>query len=156
MTAGHDARHARPMIRSIARRLLPIAAGAFVACAVLQVFLAGLGVFDDPKAFVTHREFGYTFGWLTLAVLVLALVGRSPRRTTGLSALILVLFAFQSIFVALRSDLPMIAALHPLNGFCILAVGTVLTRRAWSERSVTQAAALPEHQTAMSIATDVG
>lgn len=156
MTAGHDAGHPAPMVRSIARRLLPFAAGAFVACAVLQVFLAGLGVFDDPKAFITHREFGYTFGWLTLAVLVLALVGRSPRRTTGLSALILVLFAFQSIFVALRVDLPMVAALHPLNGFFILAVGALLTRRAWSERTITQAAALPESQPVMSTATDVG
>ncbi len=36
------------MIRSISRQLLPIAAGAFVACAIVQVFLAGLGVFDNP------------------------------------------------------------------------------------------------------------
>lgn len=122
------------MIRSFARRALPFAAGAFVACAVLQVFLAGLGVFDDPRTFVTHREFGYTFGWLTLAVLVLALVGRSPRRITGLSVLLLVLFALQSVFVALRSDLPSIAALHPLNGFLILGVGVVITRESWAAR----------------------
>ena len=56
------------MIRSFSRRALPIAAGAFVACAVVQVFLAGLGVFDDPRSFITHREFGYVFGWLTLII----------------------------------------------------------------------------------------
>ena len=44
------------MVRSFARSALPFAAGAFVACAVLQVFLAGLGGFDDPGAFVTHRD----------------------------------------------------------------------------------------------------
>lgn len=130
------------MIRSFARRALPIAGAAFVACAIVQVFLAGLGVFDDPRAFVTHREFGYAFGWLTLIVLILALAGRSPRRTTGLAALMLLQFALQSVFVALRADLPAIAALHPLNGFGLLAVALVLTRVAWRDRRV--AATLPE------------
>ena len=122
------------MIRSIVRSALPIVAGAFVACAVVQVFLAGLGVFDDPDAFITHREFGYAFGWLTLVILVLALTGRAPRRIIGLCVLLLVLFAFQSVFIALRVDLPMVAALHPLNGFAILGVGVVITRDAWAVR----------------------
>jgi len=124
------------MIRSVARQALPFAAAAFVACAVLQIFLAGLGVFDDPKSFITHREFGYTFGWLTLLILVLALLGRAPRRLTGLSVLLLVLFALQSVFVALRTDYPSVAALHPLNGFAILGVSIVLTRQAWAVRRV--------------------
>jgi hypothetical protein len=127
------------MVRSLARLALPFAAGAFVACAVVQVFLAGLGVFDDPNSFVTHREFGYTFGWLTLIILVLALVGRAPRRVIGLSVLLLVLFSFQSIFVALRTDYPAVAALHPLNGFAILAVAVVTTREAWAVRRVAPA-----------------
>ena len=130
------------MIRSFARLALPIAACAFVACAVVQVFLAGLGVFDDPASFITHRQFGYMFGWLTLAVLVLALVGQAPRRIVGLSLLLLVLFAFQSVFVVLRADLPAIAALHPLNGFAILGLGVVITRQAWAvRRPESQAAA---------------
>ena len=124
------------MIRSFARLAHPIATGAFVACAIIQVFLAGLGVFDDPKAFITHREFGYLFGWLTLVVLILALVGRSPRRLTGLSVLLLVQFALQSVFVALRADLPAIAALHPLNGFALLGVAIVTTRLSWAVRRV--------------------
>ena len=124
------------MIRSYARLAHPIATGAFVACAIIQVFLAGLGVFDDPKAFITHREFGYLFGWLTLVVLILALVGRSPRRITGLSVLLLVQFALQSVFVALRADLPAIAALHPLNGFALLGVAIVTTRLSWAVRRV--------------------
>lgn len=143
------------MIRSISRLALPIAAGAFVACAIVQVFLAGLGVFDDPQAFITHREFGYTFGWLTLAILVLALVGRSPRRITGLCALLLVLFALQSVLVALRTDLPAIAALHPLNGVAILGVGVVITREAWAVRR----APVPEGSTAaatIATAADAG
>jgi mercuric ion transport protein len=122
------------MLRSITRTAHPIVAAIFVACAVVQVFLAGLGVFDDPRAFVTHREFGYLFGWLTLAILVLALLGRMPRRATGLSVLLLVLFALQSLLVAVRVDLPAIAALHPLNGFAILGVGVMTARSSWRLR----------------------
>jgi hypothetical protein len=123
------------MATSFARRALPFAAGAFVACAIIQVFLAGLGVFDDPSSFITHRNFGYTFGWLTLVILVLAIVGRSGRRLIGLSALLLVLFSLQSVLIALRTDFPAVAALHPLNGFAILFVSIVLTRDAWAARS---------------------
>ena len=119
------------MITSFARRAHPIVLAAFAACAVIQVFLAGLGVFNDPGAFITHREFGYLFGWLTLVGLVLALVGRLPRRVVGMSALLLVLFALQSVFVALRTELPAVAALHPLNGFAILALAIVTARASW-------------------------
>jgi hypothetical protein len=121
------------MVR-FARLAHPIVVVAFLACGVVQVFLAGLGVFDDPRAFVTHREFGYLFGWLTLVILVLALVGREPRRITGLSALLLLLFALQSVFVALRADMPAVAALHPLNGFAILAVSGITARLSWAVR----------------------
>lgn len=119
------------MITAGARRAHPIVTALFAACAAVQVFLAGLGVFDDPRAFVTHREFGYLFGWLTLVVLVLALAGRLPRRLTGMSGLLLVLFALQSVFVALRVDLPAVAALHPLNGFAILGLAVLTARVSW-------------------------
>ena len=123
------------MVRSFARTAYPVVAALFVACAVVQVFLAGLGVFDSPNAFVAHRNFGYLFGWLTLVLLVIALVGRMPRRYVGLGVLILVLFALQSVFVALRDDMPAIAALHPLNGFCILGVATYAAWTSWKARS---------------------
>lgn len=129
-------------MRTFAQTAYPAVAGLFVACAIVQVFLAGLGVFDSPTAFVTHRGFGYMFGWLTLVLLVVALAGRMPRRFVGLSVLLLVLFALQSVFVALRDDLPAIAALHPVNGFFILGVSTVATRLSWlARREASEAAA---------------
>jgi hypothetical protein len=122
------------VITSGARRAHSIVTAIFAACAVIQVFLAGLGVFDDPRAFITHREFGYLFGWLTLVVLVLAVAGRLPRRITGMSVLLLVLFALQSVFVALRVEIPAVAALHPLNGFAILGLAAVTARASWAVR----------------------
>ena len=122
------------MIRSFARRALPVVAAAFVACGLVQVFLAGLGVFDDPASFVTHREFGYLLGWFTLAMLVLALLGRERRLIVGLTVLVLVQFTFQSVFVALRTTYPAVAALHPVNGFLLLVVGIAIARLSWVAR----------------------
>jgi Family of unknown function (DUF6220) len=144
------------MLRTWARLALPVASATFAAGAVIQVFLAGLGVFDDPKAFITHREFGYLVGWLTLVALVLALVGRAPRRVTGLSVLLLVQFALQSVLVAVRVDMPAVAALHPLNGFAILAVAVVLTRAAWATRRVTVGAPSAAPGSALAAASESG
>jgi hypothetical protein len=129
--------------RTFARRALPWVSGFFVACALLQVFLAGLGVFDNPASFLTHRDFGYTIGMLTLVILVLAIVGREPRRVIGLSALLLAQFALQSIFILQRGSLNAVAALHPVNGFLIILVAVAITRYAWIESRATDPAAAP-------------
>ena len=120
------------MARRYARIGFVGAAWLFVACVVGQIFLAGLGVFGSPAGdFTAHRDWGYTIGWLTLIILVLAIAGRFPRRVIGLSAGLLILFSLQSIFVAVRVDYPSVAALHPLNGFLILLVAIVLGRDGW-------------------------
>jgi hypothetical protein len=110
------------MIRSISRRALPWAVALFIACCVVQVFLAGLGVFDDPATFAIHAGFAYLFGWLTLVILVLAIAAHPGRLIVGLAVLLLAQFALQSVFVGLRTTMPAVAALHPLNGFAILLV----------------------------------
>jgi hypothetical protein len=119
------------MIRDWARRALVAASLLFVICVVGQVFLAGLAVFGIPPGdFSTHREFGYLFGWLIIVVLVLTIAGRVPRRDIGLAVLLLILYALQSVFVAIRHEYPVVAALHPLNGFLILLVGIVIALHA--------------------------
>lgn len=123
------------MVRSAARSAFPFVAGLFALCAIIQVFLAGLGVFDDPATFETHRDFGYTIELLPIVMLVLALVGGMPRRYAGLSALLFGLFILQSVFVQLRESMPAVAALHPLNGFLILALGILLAWQSWQARS---------------------
>ena len=118
-------------VRQGARSAYVVVAWLFVACSVVQVFLAGLGVFAGPQNFLLHREFGYLFGLLTIVLIVLALVGRLPRRFVGLSVLLLLMFALQSVFIlAWRSGASAVAALHPVNGFLILLLGIVLARGA--------------------------
>jgi hypothetical protein len=132
------------MVRSFARAAQPWVAWLFVACVVVQVFLAGLGIFDSPTQFVTHREFGYLFGWLVFVLLALAIAGRMGRRIIGLSALLIVLFILQSVFVAFRTSQPAIAALHPVNGFLIGVVGIVLAREGRAVAQSARATAAPQ------------
>lgn len=50
-----------------ARTAFAVVAWLFVACVAVQVYLAGMGVFVGPQNFLTHRDFGYLSGMLTLA-----------------------------------------------------------------------------------------
>jgi Family of unknown function (DUF6220) len=127
--------------RSGAYTALAVVAWLFAACILVQVFLAGLGVFDGPERFETHRNFGYLFGWLTLVMVIIAAVGRLGRVLIGLSLLALVQFALQSVFILFREDLPAIAALHPVNGVLLLVVAIAIGRRAWAGRAAAAAAA---------------
>jgi hypothetical protein len=60
--------------------LFAISASVLVAGLVLQVFLAGLGVFDDPTFFLTHRDTGYTLELVAFVVFLLAAIARAGRR----------------------------------------------------------------------------
>ena len=112
--------------------LYAVAASILVLGLVLQVFLAGLGVFDDPTFFLTHRDTGYTLELVAFVVIVLAAIARAGRAQIGIAALIFGLFLLQSVFVAVRVSSPAVAALHPVNGFLILLLSIVLVRRAWA------------------------
>ena len=121
--------------RDYARTGLAVVAWLFAALLLIQIFLAGLGVFDDPRSFVTHREFGYGISWLILAMIVLAVVGRVPRAILGLCVLLAVQIILQSVFVAMRGSNPAVAALHPVNGVLMLVVTLAVARGAWQIRS---------------------
>jgi hypothetical protein len=94
-----------------------------VAGTVVQVFLAGLGVFAGGANFAVHRDFGYMLGLVPIPLFVLSLVGRLPRALVLASVFLFVLFILQSVFVAFRSSTPAVAALHVVNGFLIVLTG---------------------------------
>jgi hypothetical protein len=121
-------------VRVVARTGLAVAAGLFAVLLIVQVFLAGLGVFDSASAFATHRDFGYTIGLLILPIIILALVGRAPKGLVGLTILIAVQMTLQSVFVAMRETNPALAALHPVNGMLMLVVTISIGRWAWAIR----------------------
>ena len=118
-------------VRSVGRRLHAGVAWLFVAAVLVQVFLAGLGIFDAGLGFGWHVEFGYTvIGIITLGVLLSTIAAGLPGREVGLSLLLLILYVVQTVLPQARTSLPVIAALHPVNAIVLFSIGVVIARRA--------------------------
>jgi hypothetical protein len=117
----------------------------FVACVIVQFFLAGLAIFAD-EGFDLHRSWGYTFGWITLLLIAAAVAGRMPRRAVGGALLLLVLFFLQSILVALRPSLPVLAALHPVNALAIFWGALMLARASAGWQGARQVTGAPARE----------
>jgi uncharacterized protein DUF6220 len=121
-------------MRPIARTIHLVIALLVVAGLVVQVWLAGQGVFDPTAGFAAHRDFGYMLGLVPIVLLVLGVIGGMGRRVALLAIAIFVLVIVQSILVFQRATNPSIAALHPVNGFVILLIAIVLARESWMIR----------------------
>jgi len=130
-------------MRSIARTVYVVAAWLFVAGLVVQVFLAGLGVFDSPTSFATHRDVGYALEIFPVVLLVVGLLGGMGRRLAVLAIVAFGLFILQSVFVLLRESAPQVAALHPVNGFVILLTAIYMAREATMMWTATPSGANP-------------
>ena len=87
---------------------------------VVQVFLAGLGVFG-AESFKAHENFGWMLHTAAIVVFLLALLGPRTGRTIGLGFGLLALMTLQIVFVGARDDTPYVAALHPV--FALLVLG---------------------------------
>jgi hypothetical protein len=131
------------MARRIARSAHLFVAWLLVVGLVVQVFLAGLGVFAGASNFATHRDTGYLLQLLPFLLIIAAVVGRLGRRHIVLALVIFALFFVQSILVAMRDSTPAIAAVHPVNGFLILYLAIQVARDAWAARSMPVTAEAP-------------
>jgi hypothetical protein len=128
-------------MRSVARTIHLIVACLFVAGLFVQVFLAGLGVFSSTSGFTTHVGVGYSLSLLPIILVVVGLVGGLGRRLALLAVLEFALFVLQSVFVAMRTSAPAVAALHPVNGFLILLIALLIVRESWAARALESATA---------------
>ena len=109
---------------------------AFLLLGLVQIFLAGLGIFDlhgqelgapGETAFDPHRTLGFAMGGVALIILVLALIARPDVRTVILAAVLFLLaFLLQSILAALGEDTPFFGGLHALDGIVILGIAGFL------------------------------
>ena len=87
---------------------------------VVQVFLAGLGIFG-AESFEAHKAFGWLIHTVAIVLFLLALLGPRTARAIGLGFGLLVLMTVQIYFVEAREDAPYVAALHPV--FALLVLG---------------------------------
>jgi hypothetical protein len=117
------------MVR-VARYAFAGLALAFAAAIVLQVFFIGLGLFAGSENLALHRNFGWILHIAPLLVLVAAgLAGAGRRRLLRVVALVVVVWIVP-ILAAVRTDLPMVAAFHPVGALLAFALSLVVARDA--------------------------
>ena len=102
---------------------------------IVQVFLAGLGVFAGAANFELHRNFGFGLQALPFFMAIAAWVGRLGRRELVLAVVLFLLFFLQSFLLLARETVPAIAALHPVNGFLMAGLAFVVARAATVRRA---------------------
>ena len=114
------------MQRNIAQ-LHPWLARLFLAGLVVQFYLAGAPLFG-VTSFQPHRMLGGALTILAILIPILALAGRLERRLVGLSFLLLLLTMVQAILPSLRSSVPLIASLHPINALVLMGLSARISR----------------------------
>jgi hypothetical protein len=136
------------MFRNVIRSIYRVLAWSIVAGLVLQVYLAGLGVFryrtfgESQSFFGLHIEFGFILGFATLAMLILAILGRLSGPIIGRIIVLLFLHFMQSALLFLLGDSALIRALHPVNAIGIGLVSLWLARRTSNVEDSPEKAAL--------------
>jgi hypothetical protein len=99
-----------------AHRLLSL---LFLAGGAVQFFLAGLAAFGGTD-WEPHQAFGTVLTALALVIVILAAIGR--REAAQASTILIVLMIVQNVLGGVGNDVPVLGALHPLNGLAILGV----------------------------------
>jgi len=118
------------MIRA-ARYAYAALAWAFVAGILLQVFYAGLGIFEGPN-FDLHVNFGWLLHLGPLPILVAAGLAGAGRAQILHAAALAVTFFIVPILAAIRADAPLAAAFHPVGALLGFWLATVVARGATS------------------------
>lgn len=125
-----------PQQRTRAPRRVPIViytalAAVFLLSVVVQVFLAGAGIFASASWLSSHSILGHVLPVIPLFMVILGLVGRLPRTINWLTVLLLVLVYIQPWFLYLARGVgtPLLAALHPVNALAIFALALYLLYR---------------------------
>ena len=122
-------------VQRTARTIHLVLAWLLVAGLVVQIFLAGLGVFAGASSFALHRNWGYVLEGLPFFMAITASLGRLGRWHVIVAVVIFALFFVQSFLVLARDSVPAVAALHPVNGFLIAWLAVGVARDAWARRA---------------------
>ena len=118
----------------------------FLLLGVVQIFLAGLGVFSlqdqtlggagGDTAFAPHRAVGFTMAGVAPPILVLAVIARpGARAITGSAVLVVLTSLMQSLLAGLADDHAIYGGLHAFDGLLILGIGGYLYVRSRQRES---------------------
>ena len=98
---------------------------------VVQVFLAGLGVFG-AESFDAHEGLGWMIHTAAILLFILALIGPRTGRAIGISFGLLALMTVQIMLVGARDDTPWVAALHPTLALFVLGLALYIAMPVFS------------------------
>ena len=108
----------------------------FLVLGVVQIFLAGTGVFSlhgrelgtaGETAFSPHRALGFIMSAVALVILVLALIARPGTRHLVGAAVLFVLTGFaQTLFAGLGDNTAFFGGLHALDGLVVIGLAGFL------------------------------
>jgi hypothetical protein len=99
----------------------------FTIGVVVQIFIAGLSLFESAKYWDDHKSLGQSLGIIPALLIVAAIVGRLPPRLIGMSVGLLVLWIVQ--WQLPKIDNGWIAALHPLNAFLLIGLSVQIAEQ---------------------------
>jgi mercuric ion transport protein len=112
----------------LARAAFALASWAFLVGVLVQVFLAGAGLFKLTD-FTLHTGFGWLLSIAPILLVGLALLARLDRRTTILTLVLMAVAFVQPELVAARDRYPVVAALHPVNALLLFWLAWLVARR---------------------------
>jgi putative tricarboxylic transport membrane protein len=103
----------------------------YVAGILVQVFLAGMGLFAVPRDFAPHVGLGWLLHLVPVLLLIAAAVARVGSRLIWWNVALLVVQFVQPIFALARKDSPVVAAFHPVLALVIFWLAVTIGLKAW-------------------------
>jgi hypothetical protein len=131
-------------VRQGAAWIYRILIALFAVAVVVEIFLAGLGIFrampgEDESVshetiehkFNAHAALGDFLGGAAVLLLILILIAWTGRRSIGATLALGVLTFVQGILGGTGDTAPVAGAFHAINALLILGLSLFLTWRAW-------------------------
>jgi hypothetical protein len=98
---------------------------------VVQVFLAGMGLFGAARDFEPHIGLGWLLHLVPILLLVAAAVAKVGQRLIWWTVALLVVQFVQPILALARDDVPVVAAFHPVLALVIFWLALTIGVMAW-------------------------
>lgn len=92
----------------------------FAICVLVQVFLAGAALFDDPGYWTAHTTFPRFFSFLPIIMIVLSFFAKVPSSVRMRFYLLLGLIVLIFVTVTALKGIGLLAALHPVIALALL------------------------------------
>lgn len=103
----------------------------YIAGILVQVFLAGMGLFGVARDFAPHAGLGWLLHLVPVLLLIAAAVARVGSRLIWWNVALLVVQFVQPIFALARHDNPVVAAFHPVLALVIFWLAVTIGLKAW-------------------------